>query len=150
MPTPPRATARTAYITLARLKPFAEGDQVKILRVFEDEEYGTTADAPSKDIQEDRIGETCTVTRVDMNDGTYELDHDDWYPFFVLELVKGSKRVKLNNAYNADISDDGQTVEVGCQTIPAAAVLELAERIRDLQAKAPPKPKPRVPRRRTR
>lgn len=50
---------------------------------------------------------------------------------FVTRTTQSGQIVKLNGEYSAAIIDDGETVEVGCQTFPANKVLELAKAIAD-------------------
>jgi hypothetical protein len=138
MPTKKAATPaqiRAAFLLLAAVAPFSEGDTVKVLRTCSDNELGSEVyDCDSSN----EVGKEFKVTSLS-GPGEYEIDNGYYYPFFCLQLIRKSDSIELNSEYTAVISDDGKSVEVGCQDIPAAKVLELAERIKVVQAKQPVK-----------
>ena len=148
--TPTLAQQRAAFATLASIAPFKVGDRVKVLRNFKEDELGSNLSVISEDDEDvaGYIGKTFEITDTG-GVGTYELDHDWYWPFFVLELVSEGKTVDLNDEYRAFVADDGQSVKVGCQEIPAAAVLELAEKVRKAQSEYKPPAKPAKARKRT-
>jgi hypothetical protein len=124
---PTETQTRNAFITLARVNPFNVGDTVKVLRSFADNEMGCEI-YPDDDV-EDSVGSMLAVTDV-YDTGHYELENGSSYPFFVLERIRESKCITLNDEYDAAVSEDGETVEVGCQTFQSDAILKLANVIR--------------------
>ena len=136
---PTNAQLKNAFLLLSSVSPFKLGDRVKVLRNFKDYELGSPVESIND--ADAYVGREYDITEVD-TDGTYELNNDYYWPFFVLELVKSATAVKLNDDYTAVVSEDGKTVKVGCQDIPAAAVLELAEKVRTVQSEFKPPAKP--------
>lgn len=140
---PTERQARTAFRTLSRVNPFVLGDKVRVLRRFEDWELGS--DTEFYIDMEQFVGTEMEVTDV-YDDGSYELNHNYAWPFFVLEKTGESLSIEIGG-YTGIISDDGMSVEVGCQTIDFEVVTELAEKMRRQQALAP---RAKAPKRRSR
>lgn len=133
---------QAAFVCLSKARPFHIGDTVRIAMKWQEDHFGEEAgNYESFESSCFKVGDQGRITDK-WEDGTYELNSNGCIiPFFALEFVKGPTRIELNDEYEAEISEDGKTVEVGCQTITAAKVLELAEAI-----KAQQKISPKVPR----
>lgn len=129
-----------AYVLLASTCGIKEGDEVKVLRNFKDNELGCLADAPDDEEISSLIGYKCEVSCV-FTDGMFELDNGYGFPFFCLEKVENEKRIRLTDEYVAEIADDGTVVHVGCQTIEFSVVEELYNGMLKEQNKAKSKKK---------
>ena len=140
--TPTAVAVEAAMKVLGAASGFAVGDTVKLVRLF-DENNAALGCCLDLELDESFIGMTFKVTEKDYsNDGSFQLDHDYWVPWYCIEFVCKATSVELNEDYTAVISKDGKKVEVGCQEISADKVLELADRIREVQASQPVKRAP--------
>lgn len=132
-----------AYNLLQKECGIKEGDKVRILRKFASNELGCNIDYVEGEFDMDAcIGLEGIVEEVFTGHGSgihVETDSGTWtWPFFVLEMLARPIMVELEGCdWNAFINDDGTMVSVGCQDIEAESILELADRIREIQDDAP-------------
>lgn len=80
------------------------------------------------------IGKVFTVEDVGGNSGIRSRENGYYYPAHCLEVVKRTPKhieIKLNKDYIASVT--ANVVQVGCQTIDADTVLEVAEAIKKLR-----------------
>lgn len=144
---PATITPEVAYSTLATAANINVGDTVRVLRSFKDYELG--APVEWDDDMKSLVGDEFRVTDLYDNGTTYELDNAYNWPFFVLEKVTNTLEFRINDEYIAEISEDGTSMEVGCQDIDADTIFKLADHLRQVQADhAAKQPKPRARRRR--
>lgn len=123
-----------AFKVLVALSGIKSGDMVKLISA-PTTHYGNDPEHfDPEDMRDakDYIGETFEVDYVS-NDQTVYINNDQECVYLHVPiwcLVKdGSTEVELNDEYTAILSADGTKVQVGCQSIPAAAVLKLATAI---------------------
>lgn len=128
--TPPEPTLKDAYLKMQSECGIEAGDTVKVVRKVSDGEMGWGS--IWSPYMNTLIGQQFQVVK---NKGVHGfLLKNNVFPFFCLELVKkGTTPIKLNDDYSAEISSDGETVKVGCQDIPAEAVLTLATHIKEVR-----------------
>lgn len=124
-------TAVRAWLTLSGIK---NGDMVKLMCVpgtnYGNEEY--YFDDSECDNIKDWIGHTFAVELICSDLSLLITDEDQDINFNVpvwCVIKESGTRIKLNDEYDAVLSADGTSLKVGCQTIPAAAVVKLAAAI---------------------
>ena len=110
------------------------GDKVKVLRTFTNNEMGCPIRASSCD--EDYVGEECEITAITPQ-GAYELNDNngDYFPFFVLLKIDTPLHVRLNDEYSAELDEDGDYAEVGCQTFEFENIERLYKKMLALRNK---------------
>jgi hypothetical protein len=108
------------------------GDTVKVLFKVPSFDGGWKSSWTSE--MDKMIGEVFTVADVGGNSGIGSREDGYYYPAHCLEVIKRAPKhteIKLNKDYVANITAD--VVKVGCQTIDADTVLEVAEAIKKLR-----------------
>ena len=121
-------SAHEKYKKMSELSGFKVGDKVKIWREFSRDEMGCPAEFASR--MKELVGKEGVITNTSFW-GTFQIDSNWWWPFFVLEKhVEPPVKVKLKSEYTAVVAGDRETVKVGCQTFSREAVLELAEKLK--------------------
>jgi hypothetical protein len=123
-----------AFKVLLTLSGIKEGDTVR-LTAAPGENYGNESEffaSYENENAQECIGQRFIVVGVCSN-STILIEHEhDCVEFTVpiwCVIKDDSTKVELNDEYSAILSSDGKTITVGCQEIPAAAVLKLAKAI---------------------
>lgn len=145
---PTAAQITAAFSLIFAQTGIKEGDKVKVIR-WPTEQEVRHFDTDLNYVQEHvNIGEEYEVAEITPEGEVYlevYLDDDCCLPFTCLEKIGESNKVYIGDGcYDAEVAEDGKTVEVGCQEITFEQVEKVYNKMKvnqeDYAKKNPRKP----------